>query len=111
MQADHISENSCLAEDIKGSEIKEVATYPLNFNTNLETLEKNTELGSCENEGRQTGEESTEERDPLCVECKITRRDPSPKELVMYLHALRYKGAEFDYCSKMPEWAMEDWEE
>uniref|UniRef100_A0A8C4KLN7 Pseudouridine synthase n=1 Tax=Dromaius novaehollandiae TaxID=8790 RepID=A0A8C4KLN7_DRONO len=57
------------------------------------------------------GEKGSEEKDPLCMECKITRRDPSPKELVMYLHALRYKGAEFEYCSKMPEWAMEDWEE
>lgn len=111
VQTDPISENSCLAEDVKGSETEEIAAYPLNFNTNLETLKTNTELGSCENEGRQTGEKSSEERDPLCVECKITRKDPSPKELVMYLHALRYKGAEFDYCSKMPEWAMEDWED
>uniref|UniRef100_A0A7M4FLK2 Pseudouridine synthase n=1 Tax=Crocodylus porosus TaxID=8502 RepID=A0A7M4FLK2_CROPO len=52
-----------------------------------------------------------EEKDPLCAECKIIRQDPSPKELVMYLHALRYKGAEFEYCSKMPDWALEDWEE
>ncbi|NXJ10632.1 RUSD2 protein, partial [Odontophorus gujanensis] len=111
MQADSMSESSCLAEDVRGPETKETAACPLNFDADLETLEKNTELGSCENECRQTGEKSSEERDPLCVECKITRQDPSPKELVMYLHALRYKGAEFDYCSKMPEWAMEDWEE
>uniref|UniRef100_A0A8D0L1W7 Pseudouridylate synthase RPUSD2 n=1 Tax=Sphenodon punctatus TaxID=8508 RepID=A0A8D0L1W7_SPHPU len=52
-----------------------------------------------------------DEKDPLCEECKIVRKDPSPKELVMYLHALRYKGAEFDYCSKMPDWALEDWKE
>uniref|UniRef100_A0A8B9UBY4 Pseudouridine synthase n=1 Tax=Anas zonorhyncha TaxID=75864 RepID=A0A8B9UBY4_9AVES len=69
------------------------------LNTNAEN--QDSELGSCENK----------KKDPLCVECKTSRRDPSPKELVMYLHALRYKGAEFDYCSKMPEWAMEDWEE
>ncbi|XP_020651447.3 pseudouridylate synthase RPUSD2 [Pogona vitticeps] len=49
--------------------------------------------------------------DPLCDECKIVRPDPSPKDLVMYLHALRYKGLEFDYCSKMPAWAQEDWTE
>ncbi|NXI74701.1 RUSD2 protein, partial [Anseranas semipalmata] len=111
VQADPISENSCPAEDTKDTESNETPACPLNSDTNLETLEKNTELGSCENEGGQTGGKSSEEKDPLCVECKITRRDPSPKELVMYLHALRYKGAEFDYCSKMPEWAMEDWEE
>ncbi|NXK27490.1 RUSD2 protein, partial [Arenaria interpres] len=87
------------------------AACPLNSDSNLETLEKNKELGSCENQEGQMGEKGSEEKDPLCVECKITRRDPSPKELVMFLHALRYKGAEFEYCSKMPEWAMEDWEE
>ncbi|XP_010213916.1 PREDICTED: RNA pseudouridylate synthase domain-containing protein 2 [Tinamus guttatus] len=56
-------------------------------------------------------EEGVEEKDPLCLECQITRQDPSPRELVMYLHALRYKGAGFEYCSKMPPWAMEDWQE
>ncbi|XP_063146022.1 pseudouridylate synthase RPUSD2 [Candoia aspera] len=51
------------------------------------------------------------EVDPLCEECKTARPDPSPKDLVMYLHALRYKGMEFEYCSKMPAWAQDDWEE
>ncbi|XP_026565941.1 RNA pseudouridylate synthase domain-containing protein 2 isoform X2 [Pseudonaja textilis] len=51
------------------------------------------------------------EIDPLCEECKMVRPDPSPRELVMYLHALRYKGMEFEYCSKMPAWAQDDWEE
>ncbi|XP_035183302.1 RNA pseudouridylate synthase domain-containing protein 2 [Oxyura jamaicensis] len=111
VQADPVIENSCPAEGIKDPERNETPPCTLDPGTNLETLEKTTELGSCENKGGQTGENCSEEKDPLCVECKITRRDPSPKELVMYLHALRYKGAEFDYCSKMPEWAMEDWEE
>jgi len=117
-QAGPVSENSCPAEDTKDPEKdaedperNDVAAHPLNSGTNLETLEKYKELGSCENQGGQAGEKSSEEKDPLCAECKITRRDPSPKELVMYLHALRYKGAEFEYCSRMPEWAMDDWEE
>nr|XP_033807163.1 RNA pseudouridylate synthase domain-containing protein 2-like [Geotrypetes seraphini] len=50
-------------------------------------------------------------KDPLCGECKIERPDPLPKDLVMYLHALRYKGAEFDYSTTMPEWALEDWQD
>ncbi|NXG82668.1 RUSD2 protein, partial [Stercorarius parasiticus] len=121
-RADPINESSCPAEDTedperdaKDPERNDVAACPPNSDSNLETLEKNKEknkeLGSCENQAGQTGEKSSEEKDPLCVECKMTRRDPSPKELVMFLHALRYKGAEFEYCSKMPEWAMEDWEE
>ncbi|NXX97460.1 RUSD2 protein, partial [Centropus bengalensis] len=112
-QAALVNENSCPAEetgdpgrdagDPKGNE---AAACPLNCDTNLETLENSEELGLS---GNRDGE--MEEKDPLCMECKISRRDPSPKELVMFLHALRYKGVGFEYCSKMPEWAMEDWEE
>ncbi|KAG8560508.1 hypothetical protein GDO81_015016 [Engystomops pustulosus] len=49
--------------------------------------------------------------DPLCGECKIIRPDPSPKDLIMYLHALRYKGEDFDYSTELPEWAKDDWKE
>ncbi|KAI5102231.1 RNA pseudouridylate synthase domain-containing protein 2 [Silurus meridionalis] len=48
-------------------------------------------------------------RDHLCSECKIVRPDPTEKELVMYLHALRYKGPDFEYSTEMPDWAKEDW--
>ncbi|XP_030212555.1 pseudouridylate synthase RPUSD2 [Gadus morhua] len=49
--------------------------------------------------------------DRLCSECKIVRQDPTEKELVMFLHALRYKGPDFDYSTRLPEWAEEDWVE
>ena len=29
--------------------------------------------------------------DPHCYECKVRYRDPKAKDLVMYLHAWRYK--------------------
>ena len=29
--------------------------------------------------------------DPNCYECKVRYRDPKSKDLVMYLHAWRYK--------------------
>ena len=29
--------------------------------------------------------------DPNCYECKVKYRDPKAKDLVMYLHAWRYK--------------------
>uniref|UniRef100_A0A8D0C9J6 Pseudouridylate synthase RPUSD2 n=1 Tax=Salvator merianae TaxID=96440 RepID=A0A8D0C9J6_SALMN len=61
--------------------------------------------------GETCSDKLRHEKDPLCEECKIEMPDPSPKDLVMYLHALRYKGAEFEYCSKMPTWARDDWEE
>ncbi|XP_051833049.1 pseudouridylate synthase RPUSD2 [Antechinus flavipes] len=49
--------------------------------------------------------------DPLCEECRLVRQDPLPQELVMYLHALRYKGPGFEYSSPMPAWAQDDWKE
>ncbi|XP_077477085.1 pseudouridylate synthase RPUSD2 [Stigmatopora argus] len=47
--------------------------------------------------------------DPLCSECKLTRADPTENELIMYLHALRYKGPDFEYSTQLPEWAKDDW--
>ncbi|XP_075964540.1 pseudouridylate synthase RPUSD2 [Anarhichas minor] len=52
-----------------------------------------------------------ETRDHLCSECKLVRPDPTEKELIMYLHALRYKGPDFEYSTSLPDWAKEDWVE
>ncbi|XP_068961849.1 pseudouridylate synthase RPUSD2 isoform X2 [Petaurus breviceps papuanus] len=51
------------------------------------------------------------EMDSLCEECHLVRQDPLPQELVMYLHALSYKGPGFEYSSPMPSWAQDDWKE
>ncbi|NXF10144.1 RUSD2 protein, partial [Smithornis capensis] len=110
-EADPVNGNSCPAEDAKDPERNDVAACPPDSDSNLEALDKDKEPGSCGSQDGQTGQRGWEEKDPLCVECRMSRRDPSPEELVMFLHALRYKGAQFEYCSHMPEWAMEDWEE
>ncbi|XP_006920550.1 RNA pseudouridylate synthase domain-containing protein 2 [Pteropus alecto] len=52
-----------------------------------------------------------QEIDPLCAECRLVRQDPLPQDLVMFLHALRYKGPGFEYFSPMPTWAQDDWQE
>ncbi|KAM9646085.1 pseudouridylate synthase RPUSD2 isoform 2-T2 [Trichechus inunguis] len=52
-----------------------------------------------------------QETDPLCAECRLVRQDPLPQDLVMFLHALRYKGPDFEYFSPMPAWAQDDWQE
>lgn len=57
----------------------------------------------------RTANESKVVKDHLCSECKIVRPDPTEKELVMYLHALRYKGPDFEYFTQLPDWAKEDW--
>lgn len=54
---------------------------------------------------------SKQETDPLCAECRLVRQDPLPQDLVMFLHALSYKGPDFEYFSPMPAWAQDDWQE
>uniref|UniRef100_A0A3B4AYX4 Pseudouridylate synthase RPUSD2 n=1 Tax=Periophthalmus magnuspinnatus TaxID=409849 RepID=A0A3B4AYX4_9GOBI len=54
---------------------------------------------------------SNSKLDHLCSECKLIRADPTEKELIMYLHALRYKGPDFEYSTHLPDWAKEDWKE
>jgi len=47
--------------------------------------------------------------DPECTECKNPIPDPRPNELVMYLHALSYKGPNWEYKTSLPKWASDDW--
>ena len=47
--------------------------------------------------------------DPKCSECKLNFRDPSPKDLVMCLHALTYSGPGWSYSTEKPDWARDDW--
>ncbi|KAK9738645.1 RNA pseudouridylate synthase [Popillia japonica] len=43
--------------------------------------------------------------DKHCYECKVRYRDPKPQDLVMYLHAWKYKGPGWEYETELPEWA------
>uniref|UniRef100_A0A8C4WYH1 RNA pseudouridine synthase domain containing 2 n=1 Tax=Eptatretus burgeri TaxID=7764 RepID=A0A8C4WYH1_EPTBU len=47
--------------------------------------------------------------DPLCTECHIHRPDPSPRQLMMYLHALCYRGPDWQFETEPPDWAAPDW--
>lgn len=71
--------------------------------------EEHQSTGSIEAESGQKSPPGS--RDHLCSECKLVRPDPTEKELVMYLHALRYKGPDFEYSTQLPDWAEADWEE
>ncbi|CAG9797024.1 unnamed protein product [Chironomus riparius] len=67
----------------------------------------------------QTGHESPDltfntdkmTTDKHCYECKVRYKDPKPQDLVMYLHAWKYKGPGWDYETELPEWARVDWKE
>jgi len=49
--------------------------------------------------------------DPSCKDCLKPCRDPEPSELVMFLHALRYQGLDFDFATPLPDWAQESWKD
>lgn len=73
----------------------------------------------CTNMSTQTGIDvpdmkflkSKSSVDPHCRECKTNYRDPEPKDLIMYLHALKYSGPGWSYETPMPVWADVKWEE
>ncbi|XP_041451894.1 RNA pseudouridylate synthase domain-containing protein 2 isoform X2 [Drosophila obscura] len=46
--------------------------------------------------------------DPYCHECKVNYRDPNAKDLLMYLHAWKYKGVDWDYKTELPDWACKE---
>lgn len=46
--------------------------------------------------------------DPDCTECHTHHSDPTPNDLVMYLHALKYQGEDWEFSTEVPEWAQED---
>ncbi|KAH8246775.1 hypothetical protein KR038_008687 [Drosophila bunnanda] len=48
--------------------------------------------------------------DEHCYECKVHYRDPKSKDLIMYLHAWKYKGPGWEYETELPNWACTDWD-
>lgn len=50
-------------------------------------------------------------KDSLCQSCKKKYRDPKPHELLIFLHAHRYKGEGWDFQTEIPNWAKEEWNE
>ncbi|XP_074547884.1 pseudouridylate synthase RPUSD2 [Halichoeres trimaculatus] len=85
------------------TDFKSKNTSPKSLQTNSNT--KQTEVV------KETHIVPPESRDSLCSECKLVRPDPTEKELIMYLHALCYKGPDFEYSTSLPDWAKEDWVE
>ncbi|EDV26051.1 uncharacterized protein TRIADDRAFT_1807, partial [Trichoplax adhaerens] len=43
-----------------------------------------------------------------CVECRLTYKDPTPEEMVLWLHALKYKGPDWEFEAKLPEWSLDN---
>ncbi|XP_055891867.1 pseudouridylate synthase RPUSD2-like isoform X1 [Biomphalaria glabrata] len=47
--------------------------------------------------------------DPSCELCKKKTLEPKEKHLIMFLHALKYKGLDWAFETSLPNWAEEDW--
>ena len=45
------------------------------------------------------------EIDPLCEMCTLEWHDPKREDLVMYLHAYRYQGPDWEFSTPLPHWA------
>lgn len=115
-KADKLSRSSEPVES-GGSQVPAEQCVGDNQAKNTETVNLKESLPSTKsNENPTTADGSAQKsppvtRDHLCSECKLVRPDPTNKELIMYLHALRYKGPDFEYSTRLPDWAKEDWVE
>lgn len=78
------------------------------MNTNM-SEKSPAETNRSPTEAADRGQTSPGSRDHLCSECGLVRPDPTETELTMYLHALRYKGPDFEYSTRLPGWAKEEW--
>ncbi|XP_020610181.1 RNA pseudouridylate synthase domain-containing protein 2-like isoform X1 [Orbicella faveolata] len=65
--------------------------------------------GDCLNQDSQSCTDTTEQYyDKDCSECQIIRRDPTRSELIMCLHAVSYKGPDWEFKTGLPSWAEEE---
>ncbi|KRT79082.1 hypothetical protein AMK59_8807 [Oryctes borbonicus] len=92
----------------------ERSPHPL---TTLSSLSTANRIDAKVTVATQTGHEAPDHSfnpdkmtvDKHCYECKVRYRDPKPQDLVMYLHAWKYKGPGWEYETELPEWARVDW--
>ncbi|KAI8488219.1 RNA pseudouridylate synthase domain containing protein 2 [Branchiostoma belcheri] len=107
-QNTNLDTQDCLGS--KGSKVKGQGATASTGSTCTSTTEQSTDNDAqeCEEGSKGKGQGVTAV-DPICDECKVSRRDPTPEELVMYLHALSYEGEGWGYKTPPPKWASEDW--
>jgi len=101
------TEESCQAQiDVCSGDDKPDSTERVNVSTNDTPFEGSQNPLPTNSNGDQTKAADSSQKSPsvtpdhLCSECKLVRPDPTEKELIMYLHALRYKGPDFEYSTR-----------
>ncbi|KAH8287904.1 hypothetical protein KR018_006963 [Drosophila ironensis] len=73
----------------------------------IEWFFKQASTQTCHDEPDSSFDPKKATADPNCCECKIHYRDPGEKDLIMYLHAWKYKGSDWEYKTELPNWACE----
>lgn len=91
-------EASATSDDASGTQVEDLPQKSVGVQTNYD------EPDSCFVKEKLT-------KEPTCSECKLKYRDPNAKDLIMYLHALRYEGPDWAYETSLPEWADVNWVE
>ncbi|XP_075529542.1 pseudouridylate synthase RPUSD2-like isoform X1 [Dermacentor variabilis] len=80
--------------------------FPESLNHYLEGAESLTFRAMME---KQAFDKAKFVRRQECLECRCKYKDPEPKDLLIYLHCLRYKGSNWVYEAAWPSWARENW--
>ncbi|KAM6181283.1 pseudouridylate synthase RPUSD2 [Erethizon dorsatum] len=103
---DSIAASSELAKD----SLEELTTAAQKMDGVVEAAPHDLDTMALVSEKAAETDVTNQETDPLCTECRLVQQDPLPQDLVMFLHALCYKGPDFEYVSPMPAWAQDDWQ-
>ena len=68
-----------------------------NLDKDLMNITASTKFSEDDEDDHEAGDAG--KGDPNCYECKVKYRDPTPRDLIMYLHALKYQVLVFKVIS------------
>ncbi|KAM5177675.1 pseudouridylate synthase RPUSD2 [Callospermophilus lateralis] len=106
-----LTDSTAPSSELAKDGLEELATAPQKMDGIVEAIPQDLDTVDLAQGKAAETDVMNQETDPLCAECRLVRQDPLPQDLVMFLHALRYKGPDFEYVSPLPPWAQDDWQE
>ncbi|XP_027781623.2 pseudouridylate synthase RPUSD2 [Marmota flaviventris] len=106
-----LTDSTAPSSELAKDGLEELATAPQKTDGIVEGVPQDMDTVDLAQGKAAETDVMNQETDPLCAECRLVRQDPLPQDLVMFLHALRYKGPDFEYVSPLPPWAQDDWQE
>ncbi|XP_021581456.2 pseudouridylate synthase RPUSD2 isoform X2 [Ictidomys tridecemlineatus] len=106
-----LTDSTAPSSELAKDRLEELAIAPQKMDGIVEAVPQDMDTVDLAQGKAAETDVMNQETDPLCAECRLVRQDPLPQDLVMFLHALRYKGPDFEYVSPLPPWAQDDWQE